>query len=109
MIPISNNRYILVNHQPVLTLDIEAWAKFMNEEENFQVSIGKDGGVIVSTIFLGVTSQVDADGRPMLFETYITRGNHNGYQQRYATWDEAMFGHSFALKLTGLEPIGVEL
>ena len=36
-------------------------------------------------------------GPPLLFETMIFGGPHDGYQERYTFWDEAEAGHAKAL------------
>lgn len=57
-------------------------------------------GIRVSTVFLGVDHNFFGDGRrPIVFETMIFGGPHDGYQERYATWEEAEVGHRRALLL----------
>jgi hypothetical protein len=46
----------------------------------------------VSTVFLGLDHQW-GDGPPLVFETMIFGGEHDQYQERYSTWDEAEAGH----------------
>lgn len=48
-------------------------------------------GIIVSTIFVGTPFTI--------FETMIFGGEHDGYQERYATWEEAEAGHQRAIEL----------
>jgi len=52
--------------------------------------------VRVSTVFLGLDHRFFGDGPPLLFETMIFGGEHDGYQRRYATWEEAEAGHTEA-------------
>lgn len=59
------------------------------------------GDVRVSTVFLGLDHQFDDDGPPLLFETMIFGGKHDGYQERYSTWEEAEAGHKIALAIAG--------
>lgn len=54
--------------------------------------------VRVSTIFLG-TNHAFFGGTPILFETMIFGGEHDEYQERYATWEEAEAGHQRAIDL----------
>ena len=61
---------------------------------------------MVSTVFLGLDHAFDG-GTPLLFETMIFGGEHDEYQERYATWDEAEAGHLVAgmtiiMVLTGI-------
>ena len=46
----------------------------------------------VSTVFLAIDHGYYSDV-PILFETMIFGGNHDEYQRRYATWEEAEIGH----------------
>jgi len=55
--------------------------------------------VRVSTVFLGLDHRFYGDGPPLLFETMIFGGPHDGYQRRYATWDDAERGHTDACEL----------
>lgn len=50
----------------------------------------------VSTVFLSLDHNW-GDGPPILFETMIFGGEHDGYQERYRTWEEAEEGHEIAL------------
>ena len=63
--------------------------------------IGKDqfGSVSVSTVFLGMDHSFGGGGHPVLFETMIFGGEHDQYQERYCTWDEAEKGHQIACDL----------
>lgn len=62
--------------------------------------VGRDdvGGVGVSTVMLGLDHGWGGRG-PLLFETMIFGGPHDGYQDRYATHAEAVAGHAAAVKL----------
>ena len=56
----------------------------------------KIGALDVSTVFLsmdhGLAGRI-GDGTPVLFETMVFGGEHDGYQERYHTYDEAEEGH----------------
>ena len=49
--------------------------------------------VTVSTVFLPFDHSFDDDSEPILFETMVFEGPHDGYIQRYHTYDEAVEGH----------------
>lgn len=57
-----------------------------------------DGTVRVSTVFLGINHNF-GDGPPILFETMIFGGKHDQYQDRYATYAEAVAGHAAAVQM----------
>lgn len=54
-------------------------------------------GVLISTVFLSMEHGRDMRGRPILFETMVFGGPHDGFQQRYCTWQEAEAGHESML------------
>lgn len=63
-----------------------------------RVAYDKIEGVEVSTVFLGL-DHGRGDGPPLLFETMIFGGTHDGYQERYSSWAQAEEGHAEALAL----------
>lgn len=54
------------------------------------------GEAHVSTVFLSINHNF-GEGSPILFETMIFGGDSHKYQERYATWDEAVAGHDEAV------------
>lgn len=86
--------YILDGKTPVPFFDTTKWGSQVDK------IIGKDqfGSVSVSTVFLGMDHSFGG-GEPVLFETMIFGGEHDQYQERYCTWDEAEKGHQIACDL----------
>ncbi len=84
-------------HQPKAVSSEEwlAWgAKTFGDQQVCRVDKTViDPGCMVSTVFLGVNHSLSLRGPPMLFETLVFGGEHDGLMQRYATWDEAALGH----------------
>lgn len=94
-----NDKYLLdENLNPVLCDDIIPWARQF-EAMDRRVASDKINGVDVSTVFLGLDHNFMDDGPPLLYETMIFGGDHNGYQERYSTRQEALDGHEKAKKL----------
>jgi hypothetical protein len=59
------------------------------------------GNVRVSTVFLGLDHSWNfGNASPILFETMIFGGEHDGYQDRYHTYNEALAGHKKAIALS---------
>jgi len=54
---------------------------------------------VVSTVFTGMNQNYGSEGPPLLFETMILGGEHDGYQVRTSTWQEAEEAHAKALDL----------
>ena len=88
--------YILDGKNPVRCFDTTEWG-YQSKGDKI---IGKDrfGSVSVSTVFLGMDHSFGG-GDPVLFETMIFGGEHDQYQERYCTWDEAEKGHQIACDL----------
>jgi len=99
-----SNNYILIGKSPKQVFNLIEWAeKFQNSKRTVQRDLIR--GVEVSTVFLGIDHNFssmfnpESDARPILFETMVFGGKHDGYQKRYCTWDEAEEGHQLALKM----------
>jgi hypothetical protein len=55
--------------------------------------------VFISTVFLGLDhAWLDASS-PLLWETMIFGGEHDQYQERYTSYEDALEGHKIALNL----------
>jgi len=89
-----NGKYILdVNGDPVEEPDLRKWGRWFEVTENRVVAREIVGNANVSTVFLGLDHAFDG-GIPILFETMIFGGEHNEYQERYATRAGAIDGHN---------------
>ena len=82
---------------PIPVEDVLEWATWF-DSGNRTVRFDEVGEVRVSTVFLGLDHSFGGEV-PILFETMIFGGVHDGYQGRYATWDEAVKGYIRALRL----------
>lgn len=89
--------YILEGKTPIKCENMIEWSKYMSEHDR-AVKFSKFENASVSTVFLGLDHQF-GDGEPLVFETMIFGGEHDLYQDRYATWDEAVEGHKYACEL----------
>ncbi len=56
------------------------------------------GIILVSTVFLGLDHAWNSD-IPVLWETMIFGGEHDQYQERYTSHEDALEGHKTALTL----------
>lgn len=92
-----NDKWILDGKTPVPCNDLMEWAKSM-ESANRIVAKDTVGDVRVSTVFLGLDHSFGGPS-PLLFETMIFGGPHDGYQERYTFWDDAEAGHAKALAM----------
>jgi hypothetical protein len=94
--------YVLKGKTAVLVSDPLTWARWFEGagEDRF---VAKTAGaeVTVSTVFLGLDHRFSSDGPPILFETLVFGGPHDGTMDRYSTWDEAERGHVAMLARIG--------
>lgn len=74
------------------------WAKWFETADRVVKKTILPDGVKISTVFLGMDHAFMGE-KPMLFETMIFGGEHDGFQERYSTWDEAEAGHQRAIEL----------
>ena len=93
--------YILDGHTVVVCDNVLQWAMWF-KKANRHIDKTIKGEVEVSTVFLGLDHSF-GDGAPLLFETMIFGGEHDQYQERYATWEEAEAGHKKACAIAFIE------
>lgn len=82
------------------------WAQWFenasSSSENFQArnvaQTTLPWDIKISTVFLGMNYRF-GEGPPLIFETMIFGGEHDQYQDRYSTWEEAVKWHEKAVKL----------
>ena len=92
------DKYVLdVNGNSKEEPDVVKWGKWFETAER-HISNTKIVDVTVSTIFLGLDYNFGR-GKPILWKTMIFGGEHDGYQERYCTKDEALIGHEKAVGL----------
>lgn len=94
----SGEKYILVNGKPEMCSSLFKWAQWFEKAEGRIVAQDTVGDVRISTVFLGLDHSFGS-GPPLLWETMIFGGEHDQYQERYSTLDDAMTGHAKALLL----------
>jgi hypothetical protein len=97
--------YILDDDRRAVPVDsLEQWAVWF-EKHYFDGGrvVGKweHHGVEISTVFLGMDHGFG--GPPMIFETMIFGGPHDGEQWRHSTWEEAEAFHMATCRTLALE------
>lgn len=95
-----SDKYILADDgKTPIKCDLMTWARAFERSSSRRLKRETVAeGVDVSTVFLGLDHSW-GDGPPLLWETMIFGGPHDGYQERYSTHDEAMAGHAKAVAL----------
>lgn len=87
------------NNKPVKATSIMEAADWM--ENNLERKVVKQehiGDIFISTVFLGLDHAWNSDV-PVLWETMIFGGEHDQYQERYTSYEDALEGHKKALNL----------
>lgn len=92
--------YILNNNNKPIPASITEAADWL-EESSDRRTIKRDeiGDILVSTVFLGLDHAWIPGGKPVLWETMIFGGEHDQYQERYTSHEDALEGHKKALTL----------
>jgi hypothetical protein len=91
--------YILdENNKPIRSniVDCGEWLEKNPERKVVKQEYVDD--IWVSTVFLGLDHAWDSD-IPVLWETMIFGGEHDQYQDRYTSVEDALEGHKLALTL----------
>jgi hypothetical protein len=78
--------------------DLLRWMEFLDQNNPLLAHDRLPGAVHVSTVFCGVNRNY-ASGPPILFQSTILGGPHNGYLERYSSKAEAMSGHERAVRI----------
>ena len=96
--------YILLQRK-VVKVSFEHWAVWFEYARNRILKVTHlPNKVRVSTVFLGLdhgfsfSAMDDEDYKPVVFETMIFGGDHDQYQERYTSYDEAIAGHQRAIE-----------
>ena len=95
------HNYILSEEgKPVLERDLHKWAKWF-ETANRHLAKDQVGDVRISTVFLGMDHgySYGGQGNPILWETMIFGGEHDGWMDRYDSADAAKKGHNAAVAM----------
>ncbi len=85
------DKAFLIDKKVVPTENLEEWAKWFDIGENRIIDKTFIGKSEVSTVFLGINHGFG--GPDLWFETMVFGGPHDGQQDRYETYDQAVAGH----------------
>jgi hypothetical protein len=94
-----SDRYILgPDGEPVRCPDLLEWCRWY-ESADQRVACDEAAGVRVSTVFLGLDHGLarrlcaNVPAPPILWETMVFGGEHNGRVERYSSRADALAGH----------------
>lgn len=104
--PFITNIYVLDaagNPQPCL--DTKVWGLWFGAADRKVAEYRTpDDAVTISTVFLGVDHNFGG-GKPLLYETMIFGGEHDGFCHRSETRADALLAHVGAIGMLGPEPV----
>lgn len=85
-----------------IPIDLQTWAELLHQQgydrlASTRFKLGTHE-IHVSTVWLGLDHSFNG-GPPLIFETMIFGGEHDQYQERYSTEEEALAGHKEACRL----------
>ncbi len=91
---LAPRHYILDATGEPVPCDLMTWATWLETSDDARrVAFDTIDGVDVSTVFLGLDHRFGS-GPPVLFETLVFGGLHDGAGDRYCTRAEALAGHA---------------
>lgn len=91
--------YILdENNKPIRSTIVDCGKWLEENPERKAVKQEHIDDIFISTVFLGLDHAWDSD-IPVLWETMIFGGDHDQYQDRYTSYEDALEGHQIALNL----------
>jgi hypothetical protein len=86
------------DNKPIKSTIIQC-GEWMEENPNVKaVKQDNIGDIFISTVFLGLDHAWNSN-IPVLWETMIFGGEHDQYQERYTSYEDAVKGHQTALNL----------
>jgi len=87
------------NNKPVVAASVIEAAEWLDKNpERKAVKQEHIGDIFISTVFLGLDHAWNSDIL-VLWETMIFGGEHDQYQERYTSYEDALEGHQIALNL----------
>ena len=95
---VTTGKFILVGHDPEPCTDLMKWAYWFETADRRVAHNSPLPNVSISTVFLGLDHQF-GKGPPLIFETMIFGGKHDGWTERCSTWDQAVAMHARAVNM----------
>jgi hypothetical protein len=89
-----NERYYILDGHKVVAVGLLEWGTWLETHRKERI-VAKTmiGDAEVSTVFLGLDHRF-GEGPPLIFESLIFGGVHDGEMEHYSTWEEAEAGHA---------------
>ena len=92
------SEHYILDGKTAKSASLMEWAQWFEAADRHVAKTIVNDEVNVSTVFLGLDHSFGS-GPPLLFETMIFGGEHDQYQERFETWEQAEDGHKIAVAL----------
>lgn len=97
---LASMKYILDGKVPKKVDNVFKWAAWYETADRTVKLTKLPDNIIVSTVFTALDPNFFIQNAvPRLFETMIFGGEHDLWQRKYTTWEEAEAGHEEAIKM----------
>lgn len=94
----TEKRFRILVDGKLIPADLLTWGKWFEDIDNRRIGYEEFKDGYVSTVCMGTDLNLFGD-LPLWFETMIFGGKHDQYQERYATLNEAIEGHTRAVEI----------
>ena len=102
------SEHYILDGKTAKSVDLIEWAQWLETADRHVAKTTVNDEVNVSTVFIGLDYSFGS-GPPLLFETMIFGGEHDQYQERFETWEQAEDGHKVAVALATVDEDKQEL
>ena len=100
--------YILDGKTAVPETNFLKWGQWFETADRTVALPQLDSGEYVSTVFLAIDHAHGLSDTPILFETLVFGGEHEGDMMRYTTWEAAERGHAQMVQRVMGQPLWSE-
>jgi hypothetical protein len=97
--PLDPFTYVLVDRKPVNCSNDDAWFMWFADWDNRLVAQTVVRPALISTVFGGIDRSYGRSPQPLVFETHIFGGEHDGWEEFSSSWEEAELVHAEAVAL----------
>ncbi|HEY1437345.1 MAG TPA: hypothetical protein VGG82_07570 [Casimicrobiaceae bacterium] len=80
-------------------ISLDAWSRLFADYAERMVALDRLGDVEVSTVWIGLDHRFGEPGAPLIYETMIFGGEHDGDQWRWPNRHAALAGHDQAVAI----------
>jgi hypothetical protein len=91
--------YVLDDARVPRKVSMAEYMRWMLTSPRLSVAYDMIDDVLISTVFIGIDSTALFGGPPCVFETMILGGEHDHFQNRCSTWEQAEMLHALTVSM----------